>query len=358
MTRSATDYNNDIMSTQQETTQNPRSTAREDYPLLPKSPPEKVSTRNLRRSSIIDHFVFLDPPTEQEAIRRHDALLLQPGIGPAAFLLRDAVMGDNVENPAEGAYVPYFSDSTTTNTRINRLSIVCRRLCSHRTLLSIFYGACWGIASLSFIEPPPWCERQALASNKTCVDLLSTRGPSITDSSDNVEYYPNTHSSVILSLRQATLLQAVLITYILVFQMLRIGRDGCSWSRYLRTGPARWNRIMQCLATVILVADCLVPNQDYYWMSFHTLAPYARLSLLISLNTANVQRDLWSLIHMLPRVVPVLILLLFIVLFYAWFGTVSFVGTRQGQEHFPNLVDACVSFTMCYKIYLVCIHIL
>jgi hypothetical protein len=77
-------------------------------------------------SSSIRKSVLISPHSNKEIITRHQ-LLLAGNIGTAVFLIRDAVLGDFVEDPAAGAYDP-FSASNAEQVIRNELSIQCRRI--------------------------------------------------------------------------------------------------------------------------------------------------------------------------------------------------------------------------------------
>jgi len=53
-----------------------------------------------------------------------------------------------------------------------------------------------------------------------------------------------------------------------------------------------------------------------------------------------VQRDVAVLIKLIPQVINVLTLLFVIMLFYAWFETVMFVSTKEGNLYFSSLTES------------------
>ncbi|CAB9519938.1 expressed unknown protein [Seminavis robusta] len=64
------------------------------------------------------------------------------GIAKAAFLIRDAVMGES-ENPSQGTYDPYQNPENKIR---NLLSLVFRQILSYRLLRQLLYGCAWGLS--------------------------------------------------------------------------------------------------------------------------------------------------------------------------------------------------------------------
>jgi hypothetical protein len=90
--------------------------------------PPSSKTEFWSSSSSIRKSVLISPHSSctKDIITRHQ-LLLAGNIGTAVFLIRDAVLGDFVEDPTAGAYDP-FSASNTEQVIRNELSIQCRRI--------------------------------------------------------------------------------------------------------------------------------------------------------------------------------------------------------------------------------------
>jgi hypothetical protein len=267
--------------------------------------------------------------------------LFYEGVGPAAFQVRDAVMGYEAENPAEGAYDPYVNHSSEFLFR-NAVSVICHRLCSYRPLIQIFQGTCWFLALLTFIEPPPWCQSGGVTDENNgrvhdCQALLSARGAPADNSTDtHVEYYPNSQS-LLVTKSESHRIEALCMALICSYLILRVGRDGMSLSRYLRQGPSRWNRVVQLLSLFLLTVGLATGHTMHH--------AYVRLALVMTLNNFGTQREIRALIGMIPDVSQILVLLALLILFYAWFGTVMFLGTEEGNLHFPSLVEGMVSLT-------------
>ena len=111
-----------------------------------------------------------------------------------------------------------------------------------------------------------------------------------------------------------------------------------SFEHHFREGRIRLLRISQLTVYFLLILGLVMRNRTYQ--------PYLRGLLLVSYQN-SVVRDLRVLIQMLPEVFNVLALLFIFITFYAWFGCVMFVDTPQGDEAFPNLIDAWWTLWIC-----------
>ena len=257
-------------------------------------------------------------------------------IGPAAHLIRDAAMDIDAENPSNGAYDPYHSRHAH-NTWRNATSVLCRRLCAYRPLVTLFHLAAWTMLILTFIEPPYWCLASQENPERSCARLLKAKGiPAGADneSTDQVEYYPNSQAMLLDEGRSRTI-ESVCVGFVFMVVLLRIGRDGISLTRYLRKGPAQWNRLIQLLALCFIAAGLRTDHVSY--------RPYARLAIVMSLDNFGFQRELRDLVEVLPQVFQILALLSFLILFYGWFGTLLFADTVEGETSFSNLMESVVS---------------
>ena len=217
------------------------------------SPSKRAPLRSA--SSFMRHF------TDSERLEA----LEKPGVGAAAFLIRDAVLGDT-ENPAEGAYDPYKNPDHFLQ---NLISVWCRRLCSMRSICRFMNGVVWALALLSFFEPPPWCFHipslledddddnfDTIMTVGHCHIVMSMRGPPATEdnttSTEEVEYYPAS-GALLLARYQAEYVEFFCLAMITIFLMMKIGRDGCSLKRFLRPGPAQMSRASAFFSAVALV---------------------------------------------------------------------------------------------------------
>jgi two pore calcium channel protein len=275
-----------------------------------------------------------------------DRVAQEKGIGAAAFLVRDAVLGQ-VENPAEGAYDPYANPEEPWR---NTVAIVCGRLCAYRPLLSLLYSVAWMMVTLTFLEPPHWCRTLygtdsdddggglSTSSSPGCHALFAMEGtPADKSSLDPVQLYPNSKSTV-LTIATATIAESICVAIVAIFLLMRIGRDGFSLKRYLRPGTAQISRVVQLLCVIFLVIGLLTGVTMHH--------PYVRLAILLSLSPA-AQRDIGVLVKMLPEVMNILLILGVFMVFYAWFGTVMFVGTEEGSMHFSSLIESMWTLWIC-----------
>jgi hypothetical protein len=203
---------------------------------------------------------------------------VENGIVQAAFLIRDAVLGET-ENPSEGTYDPYMNPEKAM---INLFSLIFRQILSYRLLRQMLYGSAWGMVLLTFVEPPRWCTSGHHGDNPNdsdgCQSLFSLQGkPAASDSGNSVladevvDYYPNSRS-VLLTRTQSNLFEFILVSFVSLIILLRIGRDGCSLTRYLRRGPAQLTRSLQIVAVGLIYLGL--------WMEDAFFQPFARLLLL------------------------------------------------------------------------------
>jgi hypothetical protein len=254
--------------------------SKEDSPLLGRNDGHYMtdSTSSVRWAESVRSVssTLLEKFTKSE---RAEALMLQ-GVGPAAFLIRDAVMGVE-ESLHDGHYDPYADKENETR---SLLSIICGRLTGNRNLMLCLNGSAWILALLSFVEPPCWCRGIQIPDGVThkfgsCGVLLSATGPS-TDA-DNVdetwvEYYPNS-SSMLLTVGQSMAVEWILVSIVTLFLLIRLGREGFQIRRFFRKGRNRLVRTVQCVSVILLFVG-LIKNQTYHH-------PFVRLVLLASFMT-------------------------------------------------------------------------
>ena len=242
------------------------------------------------RSSSISIFLkdTLLSPSERER-----ALQTQEGVGPAAFLIRDAVLGEE-EHPYETWYNPYADPA---NERRNFFAAFCARSSSSVVMVRILKVAAWTLVILSFVEPPYWCRRSHLVitedSDKfgngfgVCGVLLNAAGPSL-DGEEMVTYYPNS-SSMWLTEEQSTKLEGLCLFIITLYLFLRFGRDGFEVQRFLMNGYNRFTRTLQLLMILLLIRGLITHNTE--------LNPLFRLALLGTF-TRGFQREVRTLVKM------------------------------------------------------------
>jgi Ion transport protein len=291
---------------------------------------------------ILEYPSALDNQGEDEAVLDQTAKS-EDDLRDAACLVRDAVLGDSADDdPSEGSYcAPSAKDDTPLSIR-DRIAAICRRILVLPPLvnLPLLVGAI--LICLTFLEPPQWC--RSLPGG--CHTLLDRKGVPFGSSSMDedkanrdvwVQYYPNTRS-VLLTIDDSRALELICLVALLLWIAIRVGRDGSDLSVYLRPGPARSNRVLQLMCMALLLVGLLVQSAPQQ--------PYVRAVLVVTL-LPNVQRDLRVLWHMLPQTGNILSLLLILVVFYAFLGTIAFVDTQEGRMHFPSLVEALWTLYIC-----------
>lgn len=226
------------------------------------------------------HWLNTANQERKEKFRSEREHAVERGIVQAAFLIRDAVLGES-ENPSQGTYDPYLHPENSIR---NFLSLVFRQILSNRSLRQVLYVAVWIMTLLTVVEPPRWCSDGYQGDEtKTCQVLMNLYGPAatttiqegeVTTTSGNeavVEYYPNARS-VLLTKDQSLMIELICVSYVALIFCMRIGRDGCSLPRYLRRGPAQLNRILQILCVGLIYVGL--------WSGNMVLQPFIRLVLL------------------------------------------------------------------------------
>ena len=276
-----------------------------------------VRNDNLTKNSWLENSIrkALLPQRSMNDIKRHE--LLAGNIGTAAYLIRDAVLGDDhaVEDPTSGAYNP-FSSSNSKNVLLNEISIICRKYCSSWMILRVLHYSVALLLILTFFEPLHWCrnhqfnrlspdgQQQELLFSSCDIIFRLSGVPELGTAYNNtmeskiVEYYPNTATAVWLTVSQSHLLEIFFLSLIAAVIMLRVGRDGCCLPKYLRRSTMQWNRICQILCSMALyIGVCL--EHSTLDKKFTTLHPYIRLILFYSF-LGGTQRDVQVLLGMLP----------------------------------------------------------
>lgn len=190
--------------------------------------------------------------------------------------------GYQVENPAEGAYNPYKDESKTF---LNKVSIQCRRWCSHGAILRVLHTFVLLLLLLTFFEPPSWCEDR-------CDNLFHLQGipAGSTDKSSITYLYPATRA-IFLTTNQSRWIESICLFVIAMGIAVRVGRDGLSLKRYLRPSSVRISRITQLSCLLLMTIGIATHNT--------TWNPYFRMMMTISFLT-NPQREIQVLIGMLP----------------------------------------------------------
>jgi hypothetical protein len=314
-----------------------------------------VTPNNSLRSSISSSISrsFLNRYTQSNSQR--ERALAREGVGAAAFLIRDAVLGEmESHDPAHGVYDPYQHPERKLR---NNISIASRRLTSYRPLLHFMRFVTWTLVLLTFIEPPAWCRQKGINDDHTtlagCPAYFAAEGipASNSNSTDtkSVSYYPSS-GALFITGTQSIRIEAVCLAFMSLFLLLHLGRDGMSLKRYFRAGHSGVNRTVQFVSLILLTVGLLADYRPHH--------PVTRLVLLATI-LPGCRRDLQILIHMLPEITNVLALLTIMITFYAWFGTVMFVDTVEGSQHFSSLVESMwtlvCTYTLCTNAYMHCV---
>ena len=226
------------------------------------------------------------------------------GVGPAAHLIRDAVLG---EKSTEEWFDPYQNPHQPLR---NILSLLCSRLIAHRWMNRLLRATAWILVLLSFIEPPSWCQNSDLpivhntASTDattihhdqefgTCGILLHARGTAV-DGTENVQLYPNS-SSMWVTPPQAHRIEAWCLAILLFFLVLQFGKDGMEWKHFFHAGSgARQLHSLQLILLMLLMTALYIPDTTY--------SPFFRL-VLLGTHVKTFQKELDSLVRMV-RVIP------------------------------------------------------
>jgi hypothetical protein len=274
-----------------------------------------------------------------------------------AYLIREAVSEDVVEDIF---YVDgdddvnvndmelRTADISTTNRTI---SMYCRRICRQMIVLRILFGTIAILIILTFVEPPHWCrnftlpvvlvesqQSQQMVEQMDCSTIFLSMGIPVLSLNDNnsssnivdtdeqqqqqqQQYYPNTGTSIYLTISQSHCIELFCITIVSIIVLLRIGRDGMDLSHYLLqkrpqqqqrqkqllistttaagTTTIRYNRFVQIICLLFsfmsILLEHITQNQQYTQYN-----PYIRLILLYTFLTSSSHRDVQILIGVVP----------------------------------------------------------
>eukprot|EP00538_Stauroneis_constricta_P004156 CAMPEP_0119569620 /NCGR_PEP_ID=MMETSP1352-20130426/42192_1 /TAXON_ID=265584 /ORGANISM="Stauroneis constricta, Strain CCMP1120" /LENGTH=871 /DNA_ID=CAMNT_0007619201 /DNA_START=149 /DNA_END=2764 /DNA_ORIENTATION=+ len=268
--------------------------------------------------------------------------LQRPGVGTAALLIRDAVMGQEPlsEEYDDLIYDPY-KPSTAQNgyALLDTICILCGRLSSYDWTVRIIKLSAWLLAFLTFVEPPAWCRNgiqdQVLVPDSDiytdCKLLFQARGPPLDDEeNDHAEYYPNS-TWMMLTEQEARWAEFLFVTIISLFVFLRFARNGFSITIHCQRNAQGMQRLLQFVGIVFIYVGLSIGNTTFH--------PFLRLLILGTFHD-SFQREFRTFLRMIPEIVYILALLSLLLFFYAWFGTVIFYGSAQGKDNFPNLLES------------------
>jgi hypothetical protein len=278
-----------------------------------RTPSEREADSTVRTFSRASssHLLSLHSIFQVTEAKRNKALEHE-GVGHAAFLIRDAVLG-LVENPADGGYDPYAHPDQE---RLNTISVLCRRICSMRRFRAFVNVMVGSLILLTFVEPPNWCrymiregedvDLDYVLRSGRCEEFMASSGipasnddGDVTDgSTEEVQFYPNT-STMYLSVYESHVVECVCLICLWTFIWLRVGRDGLSLTRYFRAGAARTVRLMEfsamtCLTVGLIYDICTTMDKE------RTFAPYMRILIFIT-SSRECMREFKTLVMMVRR---------------------------------------------------------
>jgi hypothetical protein len=272
--------------------------------------PERKETAPLldsarqNKADIFRHVNF-DPQTKSSSSvlwgkfssHERNYALQKEGVGSAAFLIRDAVLGEE-DIPYECWYNPYIHPQKEWR---NFFAIICGRLSGYYWMTWVVQVAAWMIALLTFIEPPYWCRHGDFAmvedvdyeDNRfgSCGVLLSANGPSL-NGEESVDYYPSSKSMQI-SIEESVAVEWICLSIVTFYLILKVGRDGFEAKRFFINGYGHWTRTLQSFLITLLYYGLLTKHSKY--------DPFVRLFLLGSFMR-DFQREVYTLIKMVGLV--------------------------------------------------------
>lgn len=247
-------------------------------------------------------------------------------VWPAAHLIRDAILGE-IDEPYDSWYDPH---SNPDNKRKNKYSLLCIKA-EHR-INSVIGVAMWVLVLISFFEPPHWCRDLGLDTDHSfgsCGVVLEARDPS----DESISYYPN-FDLMLLTEYQAYKLQLFCILILGSRLIIRIGRNGFELWRFFHPEI----RYVNSLRVLMIMLLCFKGT-----MMFH---PYFRLLLLIS-YLKDCQKEINSLVRLIPEVVSIMVIVGAITAFYSVVGVLLFDVSEQGQRDFPTWIEGVWTLWIC-----------
>ena len=262
----------------------------------------------------------------------------------------------------------------------SNISRCCTRLVTHSLSVCLRNVSIFGLILLSFIEPPTWCRDFDDGDDNGyngCAYALKLEGTP-TFYSDETEtgtqdYYPNT-GTVFLTLQQSLLLEWTFMIYIASHTLLSIGRDGLSLRNYFAFShsshqpttthvdelTAKNLKVIRIVRLVRVTAIVLLIKGMLAFSILHNERPFAiflRMILFIT-YAYGILRELIVAVEVIPSMLSVSVVLLMVNVFYSLIGVAAFSGTKEGEEHFSNLIEAMWSLwtSMTTVIYPVSMH--
>eukprot|EP00584_Thalassiosira_punctigera_P014654 CAMPEP_0172548632 /NCGR_PEP_ID=MMETSP1067-20121228/17872_1 /TAXON_ID=265564 ORGANISM="Thalassiosira punctigera, Strain Tpunct2005C2" /NCGR_SAMPLE_ID=MMETSP1067 /ASSEMBLY_ACC=CAM_ASM_000444 /LENGTH=816 /DNA_ID=CAMNT_0013335873 /DNA_START=47 /DNA_END=2497 /DNA_ORIENTATION=+ len=272
-----------------------------------------------------------------------------PGVGKAAHLIKDAVMGHQ-DAPYEGYYDPYQNERSVL---LNKISLICGRLVVR--LKGAVKFCSWVLFMLTFFEPPPWCrdashlfvdgyghdlfnsESSTVKEYGDCKLLLDMHG-TLEDGEETQQLYPS-YNSMWLTIYQSKLTELACVCFISLYMVFEFADDGFDLRLFFYRGSHKcWIHAVRCFGLICLLASAIVDNT--------TINPFLRMLILGTFLRA-VQKEMWTFMKMIPEIMLPISLLAVTVTFYAWFGVVIFYDTREGRTAFPSLAEGMWTLYTC-----------
>ena len=205
--------------------------------------------------------------------------LEKPGVGPAAFLIRDAVLGEEDLDFHE-FYNPYVNPE---NEWRNFLALLGGRVSSSTWVNRCVNVVLWMQCLLTFFEPPHWCRNSAVEivqeyadqnpnddGYRTCQIILNAKGTAA-DGSEDVDLYPNART-MYLTAFQSRCIEWICLIIVAVFTLLRFAQAGFDLHRFFFLGGQRINHMIQFFAILLLSIGLI--------LRLSVLNPFLRLALL------------------------------------------------------------------------------
>ena len=280
---------------------------------------------------------------ERSLLTERQRALRVEGVGHAAHLIKDAVLGFQ-DAPYEGYFDPYQDEQSIIST----ISVICGRLVVQLRGAVVF--CCWVLFMLTFVEPPHWCRdashlqiiidegnNNVMYKEYGDCKLLLTAYGTTADNEINKQLYPNA-DNMLLTINQTNAIEFICTCFITLYLGFAFGDDGFSPSLFFYPGKKRRLHTIQCIVLVCLFISLVYDHTAYN--------PFLRM-LILSTFLRRFQLELWTFVNMIPDLLAPLSMLAIVVVFYAWFGVVIFYDTEQGSETFPNLPEAIWTLWIC-----------
>lgn len=277
-------------------------------------------------------------------------------VSKAANLLRDVILLSKTSS--ELAHTDYsISRLSRSNGKYVWLSGWCSKIVNHPFFLAVFHTCVFALMLLSFFEPPAWCrdfDDGDTDSENGCELALSMKGVPAFYSDDSEtrmqDYYPNTGTNI-LTVSQSLKLEWFFMIVILTHTTLCFGKDDFSLKNFFLIGSyqsfdldtltSKYLKVIRVVRIVRMGAILLLLKGMIAYSFSSGIRPFAiflRMILYITYSY-GVLRELLVAVEVIPSVLSVAAVLLMVNVFYALIGVASFSGTREGDEHFSNLIE-------------------